>query len=111
MLLNTNFKLSKTVNPNMFFERVGKNIALARKARNLTQKELGDRASLTRQSIALIEKGQPSKNFLEVVWALGLEELLLDSISPKNDELGRSLAFGSLPKRVSKARGSVSDEF
>jgi len=99
------------VNPNVLLEKVGESIALARKSRHLTQEELGQRASLTRQSIALIEKGRPSKNLLEVIWALGLEEQLLDAISPKNDEIGRSLAFGSLPKRVGKQRDRLNDEF
>ncbi len=99
------------MNPDVLLKKVGKNIELARKARNLTQEELGQRASVTRQSIALIEKGRPSKNVLKVVWALGLEEQLLAAISPKNDEIGRSLAFGSLPKRVGKPREDAHDEF
>lgn len=102
--------------PNDLLLEVGNNIMLARKARNLTQQELADRASISRQAVAAIEKGRLSKNLLMVIWALGLEKQLVEAISSKNDDIGRSMAFGSLPKRVSKSKDknidkSMEDEF
>ncbi len=98
--------------PESLSKSIGANIVLARKARRLTQSELASRALISRQSIAQIEKGIPSKYLLQVVWALGLDEQLVKALSPASDEVGRSLAFGSLPKRVSKRKeGEWDDEF
>lgn len=102
--------------PKQLLLNVGNNVLLARKARNLTQQELADRASISRQAVAAIEKGNPSKNLLVIIWALGLEKQLVEAISPKHDEIGRSMAFGSLPERISKTKDknlneSMKDEF
>lgn len=80
--------------------QTGKNLEQARIVRKLTQQELADRASVSRQTIANIEKGKPSVGLISVVWALSLEQNFIEALSPDKDVLGRSLAFGSLPSRV-----------
>jgi len=81
---------------------IGKQLEIARLARRLKQSELADRAGVTRQTIGKIESGQSvqNKNFIKVLWALGLDDVLCRALAPENDKLSTSLAFGSLPKRI-----------
>lgn len=90
---------------------LGNQLEQARLARRLKQSELANRASVTRQTIGKIESGQSvqSKNLIKVLWALGLEEALCNALAPENDLLARSLAFGSLPKKI-KSKSSKIDE-
>jgi len=85
-------------------KNIGEHIQKARILRRLTHQELADRALITRQTIAKIERGgsTTTSNFIKVIWALSLDDALINSIAPENDSLGRSLAFGRLPKRVKK---------
>lgn len=81
-------------------KRIGESLEKARIVRKLSQQELAERASVSRQTISNIEKGKPSVSLVSVIWALSLDENLLKALSQEEDKLGRSLAFGSLPSRV-----------
>lgn len=85
-------------------KRIGENLEKARIVRKLSQQELAERASVSRQTISNIEKGKPSVSLISVIWALSLDENLLKALSQEEDKLGRSLAFGSLPSKVSRKR-------
>lgn len=87
-----------------FYKKLGVNLRYARLARRMTQQELADRVDTTRQAIANIEAGLPSRFYIEVIWALGLDAQLLTATSAEKDVVGRSLAYGSLPKRATKPR-------
>lgn len=91
---------------------LGKNIEQARITRKLTQQELADRASVSRQTVAKIENGNSvnSLSLIRVIWAMSLEENLLKALSPEKDTLGRTLAFGSLNKTVRKRRNNAPEE-
>lgn len=95
-----------------FYKDLGANLRKARLTRRMTQQELADRVNSTRQAIANIEAGLPSKFCTEAIWALGLDAQLLMATSAEKDTVGRSLAYGSLPKRVVKSRtAGDSNEF
>jgi len=101
-----------TLNREKVLLQVGKSVEIARKLRCYTQAELGERAEISRQMVAAIESGKPSKHLIDVVWALGLESQLVQALSPKNDEFGLGLAVNNLPKYVKgKQRKGDSDEF
>jgi transcriptional regulator with XRE-family HTH domain len=100
------------VNRKQVLLQIGKSVAIARKLRCYTQTELGERAEISRQMIAAIESGKPSKHLIDVIWALGLESQLVQALSPQNDTFGLGLAVNNLPRYVKgKQRKGDSDEF
>ena len=100
------------VNRVQVFLQIGKSVEIARKLRRYTQTELGERAEISRQMVAAIEAGKPSKHLVDVIWALGLEDKLVQALSPQNDEFGLGLAVNNLPRHVKgKQRRDDSDEF
>ncbi|MDR9498490.1 MAG: helix-turn-helix transcriptional regulator [Hydrogenovibrio sp.] len=90
---------------------IGLHLEQARLARRLKQSELAERAGVTRQTIGKIESGQSvqSKNLIKAIWALGLDEALCQALAPENDTLARSMAFGSLPKKI-RSKWDQADE-
>ncbi|KUJ72450.1 helix-turn-helix domain-containing protein [Thiomicrospira sp. WB1] len=91
---------------------IGLHLEQARLARRLKQSELAERAGVTRQTIGKIESGQSvnSENLMKIIWALGLDEVLCQALSPENDTLARSLAFGSLPKRIRSNKNQADEK-
>lgn len=87
-----------------FLKQIGVNLEKARLTRKLSQEELASRAEVTRQTISNIEKGKPSASLTKVIWALSLDENMIKALSPEQDSLGVSLAFGSLPSRARRKR-------
>lgn len=81
---------------------LGENIKMARKLRQLTQSELASRANKGRQVVFNLEKGIPVKtdSLLDILWALGLEQSLINSISLENDPVGLTLAKTRQPKSI-----------
>jgi len=77
---------------------LGENIKIARKTRGLSQSELAERANKGRSVVSNIEKGIPIKtdSLIDLLWALGLEDQFINSISLENDEVGLRLAKESL---------------
>ena len=73
-------------------ERMGENIKLARKRRNLTTIQVSERAGIDRSTLYHIEKGNPSVSlgaYFNVLRVLGLQDDFLKLAS--DDELGRKL--------------------
>lgn len=76
---------------------LGVNIKLARLRRKLSSEQVAERANMTRVTLLSIEKGAPTVamgNYLQVLFALGLEKDLLKVAS--DDALGRKLADAKL---------------
>lgn len=73
-------------------EKMGENIKLARKRRNLTTLQVSERAGIDRTTLYHIEKGNPSVSlgaYFNVLRVLGLQDDFLKLAS--DDELGRKL--------------------
>lgn len=73
-------------------ERVGENIKLARKRRNLTTIQVAERADINRTTLYQVEKGNPGVSmgaYFNVLRVLGLQDDFLKLAS--DDELGRNL--------------------
>lgn len=82
---------------------LGENVAIARRKRKLSQELVAERALTTRQTIARIERGDPSVAFgtwATVLFVLGLHEQLAELADPKRDELGLALESQRLPQRI-----------
>ncbi|MDR1679910.1 MAG: helix-turn-helix domain-containing protein [Prevotellaceae bacterium] len=73
-------------------EELGENIKLARLRRQLSTKQIAERAGISRSTLWQVEKGLPSVSFgtyAQVLFVLGLEKDLL--LLAKDDVLGRKL--------------------
>lgn len=74
------------------WEKLGENIKLARKRRNITAVQLAERAAIERVTLRKIERGDPSVSmgaYFNVLRALNLHEDFLKLAV--DDELGRKL--------------------
>lgn len=89
----------------------GKQMALARKRRKWTQKELGERACLSAATVKRLEHGFPVAldSLVQVLIALDLEETLLQVAAPEADRVGMALEARSLGWRVRKRKSDRLD--
>lgn len=87
-------------------EEVGENIHLARLRRQVSSTQLAQRASISRTTLAAVERGAPGVSigtYLQVLFTLGLEKTILHLA--EDDVLGRKLqdaqlvVKGRAPKR------------
>ena len=93
---------------------LGERLAVARKRRRLTQKELARRAGLSAFTLIRIEKGTPATELASVVrvlWALGLERSLSLVADTASDEVGQAMERSRLPKRVTGRKDPLDDDF
>ena len=75
-----------------YFERLGENIMLARKRRNLSTIQVAERSNIDRSTLYYIEKGKGTVSmaaYFNVLRVLGLQDDLLKIAA--DDELGRKL--------------------
>jgi transcriptional regulator with XRE-family HTH domain len=82
---------------------IGGHLRTWRKLLGLTGQQVSERASITRQTLARLERGDSSVGldvFLNVARALGRLESVVDSIDPYETPFGRARAEESLPQRV-----------
>lgn len=73
-------------------ETLGENIKLARKRRKLTTSQVAERAGISRSTLYLIEKGDPSVAmgaYFNVLRVMGLQDDFLKLAA--DDEFGRKL--------------------
>ena len=94
-------------------QKIGQNIRIARKRRNLTIRELANRVHVDERTISRMELGDPSinfKNLVTVLMVFGLEDTVVDLADPNTDEVGKALEHQKLPQRVRK-KDQLSDDF
>ena len=71
--------------------RLGDNLTTARRRRRLRQEDVAKRVGCTRQTVARMERGDPSVgmgNWLAYVWILQLENEFADLCNPQRDLKG-----------------------
>ncbi len=91
--------------------KFGRDLAIARKKRHLSMAEMCERTALSKQTYQRVEKGDPTVSFGAVamcLFALGEERRLGELIDAARDETGLLLSAESLPKRVRRAKPSLS---
>src|SRR6478609_11149480 len=74
-----------------------------RKLRGLTQTQLADRAGVSRNTLARLERGDGGmslENLLRVLRALGILDTLPKALDPYESDIGRLRASEQLPRRV-----------
>jgi transcriptional regulator with XRE-family HTH domain len=86
---------------------LGRAIATWRRLRGLTQAQLADRAAVSLSTAKRLEQGDggiTTENFLRVLRALGVLELLPRALDPYESDVGRLRADEQLPQRVRPRR-------
>jgi len=74
-----------------------------RKLRGLTQVQLADRAGVSRDTVARLEKGDGGvsvENLLRILRALGILDSLPRALDPYETDVGRLRSEEQLPQRV-----------
>jgi len=89
--------------------KLGEDIAAARRRRRITMAVMAERAFITRKTLARLERGDSGVSigiYATVVFVLGMIDRLADLIDSRSDQLGRVLQDEQLPKRV-RPRGKA----
>lgn len=89
--------------------KLGADIAAARKRRRITMATMAERAMTSRQTVARIEKGDPSVSmgiYATVLFVLDMTARLGDLADARADPFVLDLDEERLPKRVRPARRS-----
>ncbi len=87
--------------------KLGEDIAVARKKRAISTVSMAERAFISRNTLAQIEKGSPSvsiASYASVLAILGLVERLGDLAERSTDEIGLDLDEDNLPERIKLKR-------
>ena len=83
--------------------KLGQDVSDARRRRRITVELMTERADISKNTLARIEKGEPSVSigkYASVLFVLGMTERLGDLVDSVHDLTGRRLEEENLPKRV-----------
>jgi DNA-binding XRE family transcriptional regulator len=83
--------------------KLGADIAVARRKRNLTIMMMAERIGSAKTTYMKVEKGDPSVSmgvYAMTLFVLGFGDAIGDIIDPRRDDIGLLLDAGRLPKRV-----------
>ncbi len=83
--------------------KLGADISVARRRRGISTLLMAERAFITRNTLAKVEKGDAGVSlgiFASVLFVLGMTERLADLVDPARDPLGQQLEEDRLPKRI-----------
>jgi DNA-binding XRE family transcriptional regulator len=87
--------------------KLGTDIAIARRKRNLTAVMMAERIGVAKSTYLKVEKGDPSVSmgvYAMALFVLGLGDALGDVVDPRRDDIGLLLDAQRLPKRVRPKR-------
>ena len=85
---------------------LGEYLAVWRKLRELTMEQVAERANISRSTLYRIEHGNANVSFesvLEVLRALGILDVVVNSTDPLKSDIGRLRLTEQVPERVRKA--------
>jgi len=83
--------------------KLGADIAIARRKRNLTTMMMAERIGSAKSTYLKVEKGDPSVSmgvYAMALFVLGLGDAIGDIVDPRRDDVGLLLDVERLPKRV-----------
>jgi len=88
-------------------DELAEHISAWRKLRGLTQAQVGERAGVTRQTVARLEAGDGGvsiETLLRILRAIGILDALPTALNPYESDIGRLRADERLPERVRRKR-------
>jgi transcriptional regulator with XRE-family HTH domain len=83
--------------------KLGQDLSVARRRRRLTMALVAERAFISRNTLARVERGEPGVSmgvYATVLFVLGLADRVAELADPGRDQLGLALADEQLPRRV-----------
>ena len=86
--------------------KVGRDLKIARLRRNLSIRNMAERAGVSMQTISRLEKGEPNVSaglLLMVMHILGMRDHFSGMADIAKDDIGLMLSIESLPKRARPA--------
>lgn len=112
----SNKKLHLPIPVQKALRKLGRDINMARRRRNITMALMAERAGISRVTLAKVEKGDPSVSFgayASALFVLGMTERLEKLVDIGEDIIGQALEEEYLPTRVRfpknpKAKGAES---
>ena len=93
--------------------KLGQDIRDARRRRRIPVAIAAERASISRTTLAKIEKGEPGVAlglYATVLFVMGLVERLAEVADPSHDATGRQLEEEHLPQRIRGPRKPIRSE-
>ena len=90
--------------------KLGHDIRDARRRRRIPVAILAERASISRVSLAKVEKGDPHVSmriYATALFVLGMVDRLADVADPRHDAIGLELEEENLPKRIRLPRAAA----
>jgi transcriptional regulator with XRE-family HTH domain len=88
-------------------KRLGADLKNARLRRRLKMVTIAERAGISRETLAKIQKGDPGVsmgNYASVIFALGLGTKWMNLADIANDKMGQALDEERIPRRAREAR-------
>ena len=83
--------------------KLGRDLRLARLKRRLRMTTVAERAGISRETLAKIQKGDPGVsmgNYAAVILAIGFGTGWMDLADVRNDRLGQGIDEENVPKRA-----------
>lgn len=93
---------------------VGERLALARRRRRLTLRELAAKAGISYDTARAAEAGKLQTGlgaYLAMLWAMGLESEIQSLADSERDGEGKQLEVARMPRRVRHAKEQLDGEF
>ncbi len=88
-------------------DKLGADLAIARKRRRLTIATVAERSFVSRNTVARAERGDPGVSlgvYATILFVLGLADRIGELADPLTDRVGLSLETDRLPKRTHAPR-------
>jgi hypothetical protein len=88
-------------------QKLGADISAARRRRRVPMALMGERAFVSRNTVARVERGDPGVSmgiYASVLFVLGMADRLGDLAAASTDEVGLRLEEDRLPRRVAGGR-------
>jgi transcriptional regulator with XRE-family HTH domain len=83
--------------------KLGRDLALARRKRGISTKDMAERLFVSRDTLWRLERGDPTValgTLVTATFVLGLHDRLANLATPASDELALSLDERRLPQRI-----------
>ena len=95
-------------------KNLGERLALARKRRRLTLRDLAAKAGISYDTARAVEAGNLQTGlgaYLAMLWAMGLESEIQAFADPERDGEGKQLEEARLPQRVRHRKERIDGQF
>jgi transcriptional regulator with XRE-family HTH domain len=82
-------------------QKLGRDLAVARKRRRLSMRDMAERMMVNLKTVQRLEKGDPTVGIgmlLTALWILGLHRRLGDLVAPESDTTGLKEDIKNLPR-------------